>query len=70
MPANKTQPTLHSVELYLNGLADTLQKKDSWELYKIMSQCTGSSGVMWGNSIVGLEPIITPIKLDERVIVF
>ena len=27
MPANKTQPTLHSVELYLNGLADTLQKK-------------------------------------------
>tara|TARA_A100001011_G_scaffold225476_1_gene233513 strand:+ start:872 stop:1285 length:414 start_codon:yes stop_codon:yes gene_type:complete len=53
MPANKTQHTLHSVELYLNGLADTLQKKDSWELYKIMSQCTGSSGVMWGNSIVG-----------------
>ena len=31
MPANKTQPTLHSVELYLNGLADTLQKKASRE---------------------------------------
>ncbi len=31
MPANKTQLTLHSVELYLNGLADTLQKKASRE---------------------------------------
>lgn len=53
MASNKTQPTSQSVARYLNELADLQQKKDSWELYAIMNQCTGAPGVMWGNSIVG-----------------
>lgn len=53
MASNKTKPTLESVSLYLNALADEQQKRDSWDLYTIMSHCTGAPGVMWGNSIVG-----------------
>jgi len=53
MAANKTQPTFHSVERYLNALSNLQQQQDSWELYEMMSKATGSPGVLWGTSIVG-----------------
>ncbi len=49
----KTQRNDHSVEVFLNTLADEQKRADSFALLKMMKEITGREAEMWGDSIVG-----------------
>jgi len=49
----KTKETNLSVEDYLNGLSDEQQRKDSFELVKIMQKLSKDAPKMWGSSMIG-----------------
>lgn len=49
----KTQPTDHSVEAFLNSLADDRKRQDSFTILNLMAEVTGAEPQMWGDSIVG-----------------
>ena len=54
MTKNKTLETTASVEDFINSAADTdQQRKDSFELLKLMQEFTGFEPKMWGSSIIG-----------------
>jgi hypothetical protein len=50
---NKTVPTDHSVEAFLNAVEDEQKRKDSLVLLELMKEITGMEPQMWGSSIVG-----------------
>jgi hypothetical protein len=49
----KTKETNLNVEDYLNGLSDEQQRKDSFELVKIMQKLSRDAPKMWGSSMIG-----------------
>ncbi|MCB9076420.1 MAG: DUF1801 domain-containing protein [Anaerolineaceae bacterium] len=49
----KTQPTDHSVEAFLNSVADDRKRQDSFTILNLMAEVTGADPEMWGDSIVG-----------------
>jgi hypothetical protein len=49
----KTKPNGKSVDDYLNSIEDPVRQKDCRTLASLMEDLTGSSGRMWGDSIVG-----------------
>jgi len=50
----KTKQTDANVIAFINEFADTEQKKkDSFEILKIMQDCTGYEPKMWGASMIG-----------------
>jgi hypothetical protein len=49
----KTKETSSSVEDYLNGLSDEQQRKDSFEIVRIMQKVSKEAPKMWGSSIIG-----------------
>jgi len=50
----KTKQNEANVEEFINSFADTEQKKsDSFELVKLMQDCSGYEPKMWGGSIIG-----------------
>ena len=49
----KTRPTDASVEAFLEAVADEQKRSDARVVAGIMAEITGSTGVMWGSSIVG-----------------
>lgn len=50
----KTKQTDADVSDFINSFANTEQKrKDSFELVKLMRECTGFEPKMWGPSIIG-----------------
>lgn len=50
----KTQQHDADVHEFINSFADTEQKKkDSFEILKLMQDCTGYEPKMWGDSIIG-----------------
>jgi len=49
----KTKETNSSVEDYLNGLSDEQQRKDSFEIVRIMQKVSKEEPKMWGSSIIG-----------------
>ena len=51
--ANKTQPTLASVEGFLATVDDDAKRADASVLAALMAEVTGLQGRMWGSSIVG-----------------
>lgn len=54
MGAIKTKQTNADVYDFINGFADTEQKrKDSLELIRLMQETTGCEPKMWGPSIIG-----------------
>lgn len=54
MAEQKTKQTDADVYEFINSFAETEQKKnDSFELIKLMQECTGFEAKMWGASIIG-----------------
>lgn len=54
MAAIKTMVTDKSVTEFINEFTDSEQKRnDSFELIKLMKECTGFEPKMWGPSIIG-----------------
>lgn len=53
MPKNKTTPTEHSVEKFLNSVPDERKRKDSIIICNIMREETGLQPKMWGPAIIG-----------------
>jgi hypothetical protein len=53
MAEMKTKPTDHSVEEFLNEVADEERRADCFQVAKIMEEITGEKPKMWGPSIVG-----------------
>ena len=51
--ANKTQPTLASVEGFLATVEGDDKRADASALAALMAEVTGLQGRMWGSSIVG-----------------
>ena len=49
----KTRPTDASVEAFLEAVDDEQKRSDARVVAGIMAEITGSTGVMWGSSIVG-----------------
>ena len=49
----KTKPTDHSVEAFLNSVADDQKRQDSFTILNLMAEVTGDEPQMWGDSIVG-----------------
>ena len=49
----KTKPTDASVQAFLDGVDDARKRSDARIVAEMMAEVTGSSGVMWGASIVG-----------------
>ncbi len=49
----KTQPTVASVEDFINAVADEQKRKDSFTLVEMMKAATGEEPVLWGSSIIG-----------------
>ncbi|MCB9108447.1 MAG: DUF1801 domain-containing protein [Anaerolineales bacterium] len=49
----KTKPTNHSVEAFLNSVADDQKRQDSFTILNLMAEVTGDEPQMWGDSIVG-----------------
>lgn len=50
----KTKQTEANVDEFINSIANTEQKrKDSFELLKLMQNCTAYEPKMWGSSIIG-----------------
>jgi hypothetical protein len=53
MAEPKTKPTTVSVVSFLNRVADTQRRADSFQLLEMMKEITGERPRMWGPSIVG-----------------
>ena len=53
MAENKTKPTQHSVELFLEGIEDPGRRSDCKTIAALMQDLTGAEPKMWGESIVG-----------------
>jgi hypothetical protein len=54
MAEPKTKPTTVNVHDFINGFADTPQKRqDSFDLIALMQEVTGYEPKMWGPSIIG-----------------
>ncbi|GER08341.1 hypothetical protein GCM10007972_24980 [Iodidimonas muriae] len=51
--ANKTQPTDHSPNQFLESLESPAQKADARILLEMMQRITGEPAIMWGKAIVG-----------------
>lgn len=51
--ANKTQQTTASVTSFLQAITDEQQRKDCFEVMKLMEHITGEAPKMWGPSIIG-----------------
>ena len=49
----KTRPTDASVEAFLDAVDDERRRSDARVVAGMMAEITGSTGVMWGSSIVG-----------------
>ena len=49
----KTRPTDASVEAFLDAVDDERKRSDARVVAGMMAEVTGSTGVMWGSSIVG-----------------
>ena len=49
----KTRPTDASVEAFLDAVDDEHKRSDARVVAAMMAEITGSTGVMWGSSIVG-----------------
>lgn len=49
----KTKETNASVEVFLNGLKDEQQRKDSIQLVNLMEKVSGEKAKMWGSSLIG-----------------
>ena len=49
----KTRPTDASVEAFLDAVDDERRRSDACVVAGMMAEVTGSTGVMWGSSIVG-----------------
>ena len=53
MAENKTSPNDQSVEQFLDAVANTQRREDSFTVLNIMREVTGLEARMWGSSIVG-----------------
>jgi hypothetical protein len=53
MPDQKTKPTKHSVDKFLENVNDEQMRDDCLELIHIMKRVTNEDAVLWGESIVG-----------------
>lgn len=53
MAALKTRPNDESVVVFLNGIEDLQQRRDSFTVCEMMQDVTGALPTMWGDSIVG-----------------
>jgi len=53
MATNKTTETGHSVEAFLNTVADKARRSDSFRIAELFKQATGFEPRMWGPGIVG-----------------
>ena len=53
MTDQKTKPTEHSVEDFLNNVSDEQVRDDCYRLIDLMKNITGEDPKMWGPSIVG-----------------
>ena len=53
MADQKTKPTQHSVEDFLNKVSDEQVRDDCYRLIDFMKNITGEDPKMWGPSIVG-----------------
>ena len=49
----KTRPTDASVEAFLDAVDDGRRRSDARVVAGMMAEITGSTGVLWGSSIVG-----------------
>ena len=49
----KTRPTDASVEAFLDAMDDEGRRSDARVVAGMMAEITGSTGVMWGSSILG-----------------
>ena len=49
----KTRPTDASVEAFLDAVDDERKRSDAHVVGGMMAEITGSTGVLWGSSIVG-----------------
>ena len=49
----KTKPTDHSVEVFLNSVADEKKREGSHTILELMQEVTGEEPKMWGDSMVG-----------------
>ena len=49
----KTRPTDASVEAFLDAVDDERRRSDARVVARMMAEITGSTGVMWGSSILG-----------------
>jgi len=52
---NKTNPTTHSVDKFISGVADDNMRNESKMLLEMMSRISGKDAVMWGPSIIGFD---------------
>jgi hypothetical protein len=67
MAEPKTKPTTVNVHDFINGFADTPQKRqDSFDLIALMQEVTGYEPIMWGPSIIGLALTIISLKEAAR----
>lgn len=53
MAENKTKPTEHSVEVFIDGIVDPVKRSDCKTIAAMMEEVTGAKPKMWGDSIVG-----------------
>lgn len=53
MAAQKTKPSLTSVEEFVKAIDDPKRREDCLTLVALMKEITGSEPKMWGSSIVG-----------------
>lgn len=53
MAQNKTQPTAKPVSDFIESIEDENKRSNCIELVELMSDITGQSATMWGDSIVG-----------------
>lgn len=49
----KTKPTSASVEDYINTIEGEQKRKDSFVLLEMMKKVSGTTPVLWSNSIIG-----------------
>jgi len=49
----KTHPNTSNVDAFINSIGDQKKQQDCHQLLKMMNEITGTSPVMWGDSIVG-----------------
>ena len=54
----KTKKNEASVEDFLNGIKDRVQRTDSFAIVKMMQVATGDKPKMWGASIIGFGNVL------------